>query len=540
MLGKMLKRGLSPLFITATFIIVLILLPSLMLVFRLFEPVTESWLHIKQYLLIDYLKNSMILLLSTGVFTGVLGTYFAWNLSRYQWRFGRLLETLLFLPMAIPPYIAGYVYGGIFTPYGTLDRLLDRVAINTIRIDILSMGGAIFVFTLFLMPYVMLVARGFFERLPKNIEESSRLLGKTSTQTFMNIILPMSRSAIVGGVVLVLLEVLNDYGLVKYFGIPTFSTAIYTTWFGLSDVDGAIRLASSLMSFVIIILLLEQFSRGKGKLSQARAVADRGIKKKADGFMRTLFFVTVSIYLFFALAIPFIQLLNWSLVAKDTVVFRNFDSVMFNTLLIAFVVTFFVVVSGIIIGNMNRLHSSVISKIYARIVILGYSVPASIIAIAILVFFISIDRSLSGIYQIAGLKKLFLTGSVFMLMFALVIRFMAIGFNNIEAGMSKIGKKYYEASKLLGKGEWNTFRLIDIPMLKPSIISASILTFVDVLKELPLTLILRPFNFDTLATRVYTYAGDEMIHEASVYSLMIIGVSIIALISLSRLRKEKI
>ena len=189
---------------------------------------------------------------------------------------------------------------------------------------------------------------------------------------------------------------------------------------------------------------------------------------------------------------------------------------------------------------MNRLHSSVISKIYARIVILGYSVPASIIAIAILVFFISIDRSLSGIYQIAGLKKLFLTGSVFMLMFALVIRFMAIGFNNIEAGMSKIGKKYYEASKLLGKGEWNTFRLIDIPMLKPSIISASILTFVDVLKELPLTLILRPFNFDTLATRVYTYAGDEMIHEASVYSLMIIGVSIIALISLSRLRKEKI
>ena len=536
----MLKRGLSPLFITATFIIVLILLPSLMLVFRLFEPVTESWLHIKQYLLNDYLKNSMILLLSTGVFTGVLGTYFAWNLSRYQWRFGRLLETLLFLPMAIPPYIAGYVYGGIFTPYGTLDRLLDRVAINTIRIDILSMGGAIFVFTLFLMPYVMLVARGFFERLPKNIEESSRLLGKTSTQTFMNIILPMSRSAIVGGVVLVLLEVLNDYGLVKYFGIPTFSTAIYTTWFGLSDVDGAIRLASSLMSFVIIILLLEQFSRGKGKLSQARAVADRGIKKKADGFMRTLFFVTVSIYLFFALAIPFIQLLNWSLVAKDTVVFRNFDSVMFNTLLIAFVVTFFVVVSGIIIGNMNRLHSSVISKIYARIVILGYSVPASIIAIAILVFFISIDRSLSGIYQIAGLKKLFLTGSVFMLMFALVIRFMAIGFNNIEAGMSKIGKKYYEASKLLGKGEWNTFRLIDIPMLKPSIISASILTFVDVLKELPLTLILRPFNFDTLATRVYTYAGDEMIHEASVYSLMIIGVSIIALISLSRLRKEKI
>jgi iron(III) transport system permease protein len=174
-----------------------------------------------------------------------------------------------------------------------------------------------------------------------------------------------------------------------------------------------------------------------------------------------------------------------------------------------------VVACGILIGNLNRLNPSIVSKIYARIVILGYSIPASIIAIGVLVTFIYVDRSLSGLYGVLDVKNLLLTSSKFILIFALTIRFMAIGFNSIESGFSKMGKKYYEASKLLGRGEWYTFRYVDFPILKPAILSAAILAFVDVLKELPLTLILRPFNFDTLATRVYTYAGDEMIHEAS-------------------------
>ncbi len=179
------------------------------------------------------------------------------------------------------------------------------------------------------------------------------------------------------------------------------------------------------------------------------------------------------------------------------------------------------------------------TKIYARIVILGYSIPASIIAIAILVFFISIDRSMAGIYGFVGAKNLFLTSSIAMLIFALTIRFMAIGFNNIESGFSKMGVKYYEASKLLGRNEWQTFIHVDLPILKPAIIGAMILTFVDVLKELPLTLILRPFNFETFATRVFTYAGDEMIHEASIYALIIVAISTSALLILLRLRRDK-
>lgn len=535
-MSKRIKRGLSPLFIVVTIIIALIVTPSVFILLRLFHPPTESWLHIKEYVLADYLTNSLVLVLGVSVITGVLGTFFAWSLARYKWRFGMVLDILLFLPMAIPPYIAGYVYGGIFTPFGTLDRILDQLNMAPIRIDMLSMGGAIFVFSLFLMPYVMLVTRGFLMRMPKNIEESARLLGKNQVQTFFQVIIPMARGSLVGGLVLVMLEVLNDYGLVKYFGIPTFSTAIYTTWFGMSDVDGAVRLAASLMSLVVVILLIEQFFRGRGKLSQARAVSDIGKKKEASKAYKILFYFIASIYILFALIIPLLQLVQWSMIAKQTVVLRRFGTILFHTIGVGMAVTILVVVCGVLIGNLNRLRPGISSKIYARIVILGYSIPASIIAIAVLVFFVSIDRSLGGVYEVFELKKLFLTGSIFILIFALTIRFMAIGFNNIEAGFSKMGKNYYEASKLLGKGEWETFYLIDFPMLKPAIISAAILTFVDVLKELPLTLILRPFNFDTLATKVYTYAGDEMIHEASVYSLMIIFVSIIALVILKNIR----
>lgn len=534
---KIKERGLSPLFVTVTFIIIAIVLPSVFIFIRLFHPVTESWLHIKEYVLADYIRNSLILVTGVGVITGIFGTFFAWSLSKYKWRFELLLESILFLPMAIPPYIAGYVYGGIFTPFGTLDRILVQAGLEPIRIDILSKGGAIFVFSLFLMPYVILITKAFFDKLPKTIEESSRLLGRNQTSTFFRVVLPMSRGSLVGGIVLVMLEVLNDYGLVRYFGIPTFSTAIYQTWFGMSDVDGAVRLAASLMSIVIIILLVEQFFRGRGRLSQARAISDRGVKKSASKIYQAVFYVLTFVYLLFALIIPIIQLAWWSSIAKQTNVMRRLGSILFNTISVGVVVTILVVACGILIGNLNRLNPSIVSKIYARIVILGYSIPASIIAIGVLVTFIYVDRSLSGLYGVLDVKNLLLTSSKFILIFALTIRFMAIGFNSIESGFSKMGKKYYEASKLLGRGEWYTFRYVDFPILKPAILSAAILAFVDVLKELPLTLILRPFNFDTLATRVYTYAGDEMIHEASVYSLIIICVSVLALILLSFIRR---
>lgn len=533
-------RGLSPLFVVASIIVLMILLPSFSVIGKLFRPATETWIHIKTYLLGEYVLNSIVLVVTVGIITSIIGTFFSWVLTQYEFKYNSFLSSLLFLPMAIPPYIAGYIYGGIFGYAGTLERIMRSVGLEPVHIDMLSMGGAIFVFSLFLMPYVVLVTRSFFFKLPASYFESSRLLGKTPYQTFMKVILPLSRGAIIGGAVLVILEVLNDYGLVKYFGVPTFSTAIYSTWFGLGDVESAIRLASHLMIIVMAVLIIEHLSRGRGRISQAKALAKSAIKKKPSKTLKIIFSTTYGLYVLFSLIIPIAQLTQWSLLASDRVVFRGFSSIFTNTLFLSGSVTILVILCGLIIGNFNRLNNTLISKIYSRVVILGYSIPASIIAVAVMIFFLSIDRAFGGVYDNFGLKGLFLTSSIVMLIFALTIRFMAIGFNSIESGFNKMGTKYYEASKLLGKNDWNTFMKVDLPMLKPAIISAAILTFVDVLKELPLTLILRPFNFDTLATRVFTYAGDEMIHEASVYALIIIGVSVIALTLLQKIQRGRL
>jgi iron(III) transport system permease protein len=499
----------------------------------------EHWAHIKEFLLKDYIWNSVILVVFVGLIVAIIGTYLSWNLSHYNHKHNGLKFALLFIPMAIPPYIGGYIYGGIFSYGGTLERLFRTFDIKPVHIDMLSMSGAIFVFSLFLMPYVVLITKSFFHKLPASYLESSRLLGQTSGQTFRKIILPLSRGAIIGGTVLVILEVLNDYGLVQYFGITTFSTAIYKTWFGLGDISSAIRLASILMIFVFVILSGEQLLRGRMQISQPRALAKSDQKKEPSKIQKTIFTFIFGTYIFFSVIVPIGQLIHWSIIASKKVAFRGMFTVIKDTIVLAIIVTIFVILCGLIIGNFNRLKKSVTSKIYSRIIILGYSIPASIIAVAVLTFFISFDRFLKPIYQIFELKNLFLTSSLTMLMFALIIRFMAIGFNGIESGFKKMGSKYYEASKLLGKGEIKTFFNVDLPLLKPAIISASILTFVDVLKELPLTLILRPFNYNTLATQVYTYAGDEMIHEASIYALIIIAISASALVILQLIQKEK-
>lgn len=538
-MNKNTKAGFNnPLFLIVSIIIMFVVLPFGFLLLQLFQPIGENWNHIQQYLLPEYLANTIILCASVAIFSGVLGVYLSWTLRKYQWKYKRLLQVLFVIPLAIPPYIAAYVYGGIFTPFGTLDRLLRSVNLPRIPIDVLSIQGAIIVFSVFLMPYVILTTSSFFKRLPSNIEESSTMLGKSKIQTFIHVILPMSRAAITGGVVLVALEVLNDYGLVNYFGIPTFSTAIFKAWFGLSDINAAMRLALHLMLVVIVILMVEQFTRSKGRVSQSRATSARYQHVKASMATRITFTVVSGLYVLLGVIIPVVQLMKWALMADLGRSISKILKISTNTIVLGVVVTLLVVTCGVLIGNLKRLSNSRISKVYSKLVIIGYSVPASIIAITVLAMFITIDRSFSGIYEFMNLSGLFLTTSILMLVYALTIRFMAIGFNSIDAGFSKIGKSYYESSKMLGKGEWKTFFNVDLPMLRPAIVSAMILTFVDVIKELPLTMLLRPFNFDTLSTIVYQYANDENIHQSSIYSLIIIVISIVSLLMLMRKDKE--
>lgn len=531
-------RGLSPLLLSSTILISLILFPSLFLIMKLASPLSPNWAHIKEYLLGEYIINSLILILSVSILSGLIGTFLSYGLSRFRFRHEKLMNILLYMPMAIPVYIGGYIYGGFWGNYGTVHRILLSLGIPYKRPDIFSIGGAIFVFTLFLTPYVILITKSFFKSISKSYFDVSKTLGHNEWSTFLRVVLPMSKGAILSGSVLVILEVLNEYGLVKYFGVPTFSTAIYSTWFGLGDLDSAIRLSSILMVIVFFVLTAQGSIDKSRRVSDSRSIANHSAKIKGTNKFYVLYSLVFVLYLTLSIVIPISQLVYWSILAIDSIVIKDLFSILSNTVIMAGSITITVLLSSLTIANCTRLINTKVSYLYSKIVVLGYSVPASIISVALLNYFIMVDKTFNPIYLYLGAPKMLITSTIALLCLALTIRYMAIGFNSIESGFKKIGMNYHNSARILGANPLKTFIMVDIPMLRHYIASAIILTFVDVLKELPITLILRPFNFDTLSTKVFTYASDEMIHEASVYALMIITISLILLLILQLSRKE--
>jgi len=481
-----------------------------------------------------YVINSTLMVLFTAFFTITIGISLSWLVVAYDFPGRKLLNWALVLPIAIPPYIGAYAYNGIFDYTGVVQVFL-REAFNFEKgikfFNIMNIRGAIFIFTIFLFPYIFIVTKSFLEKQSSSIVESAKILGRGSVDIFFNIVIPISRVAIIGGVSLVILEVLNDYGVVKYFGVPAFSTGIFQIWFSMGDINSAIRLAAVLMIFVIAILFFERIIRGRKKYSNTNSKVTPLSRSKLKG--KLAFFASFYGFSILSLGffIPVAQLFRWLSMTINRNVRLDLLELTMNSLLVAFIATILIVISALIVANFTRITNNSISKLYAKITIVGYSIPASVIALGVIVFFLYLDRNLHGFLRILSpdVKKLFLSSSLAMLIFAYYIRFLGIGFNAIEAGYEKVGNKFFESSRMLGESIFKTFYKVDMPMIKGAIISGSILVFVDILKELPLTLILRPFNFDTFSTRAFEYANDEMLQEASVASLIIIFISTIAI-----------
>lgn len=519
---------------------VLILLPNIDIIMHIFAKSNENWIHIKTYLLKDYIRNTLTIIIFTGGFAMAIGTMLAWLISAYDFPFRKFFKWALILPLTIPPYIAAYTYNGIFNYTGVVQRVLRNslhMKLNQDYFNIMSIKGAIFIFTVFLFPYVYMITRAFLEKQSASLIENARLLGRNTLEIFFSVILPISRAAIVGGTSLVILEVLNDYGVVSYFGIPTFSTAIFKTWFSMGDVNSAVKLSSILIFLVLGIMTLENWIRRRKKYSYTTTKIKPIVKKKISGIKG--FLATTFCLIIFSLGflIPTAQLIQWSLLTYEEILNIKFFGMVFNSLWVALVVTVFIVIMSIIIANYSRMEDNGFTKLLSKITLLGYSIPAAVIAIGVILLFVSLDKNLQGVFKAINPNstELVLSTSIFMLLFAYIIRFLAIGYQAIDSGFGKIGKKFFEASRMLGHGVNYTFFKVDLPMLKPAIISAFALTFVDVVKELPLTLILRPFNFNTLATKTFEYANDEMIHEAAIPALIIIIISVISIYLLYKL-----
>ena len=524
--------------------ILLIIAPNVNILINAFQEGNENWQHIKDYLLKDYIINSLILIVFTGIFTIFIGTSLSWIISIYDFPLRNFFKWGLVLPLAIPPYIAAYTYNGLFNYTGVLQSFLRNsldMKVNQVYFDIMSIQGAIFIFTMFLYPYVYIITRSFLEKQSAALVENSRLLGRNSLEIFFCIILPISRTAIVGGVSLVVLEVLNDFGLVKYFGIPTFSTAIFKTWFAMGDTDSAIKLSAMLMFLVLAILLLENIFRGRKKYSYTTSKVTPLKPQKLTGIQALGAMAYCLIIFSFGFMVPLLQLIHWSTLTYKKILNIEFWQLMINSLSVALSASVLIIIIAVVIANYCRISEGVIAKIYSKVTTLGYSIPGAVIAMGVIVFFVAIDKNLFWFYKLLNGQpsKLILTTSIFMLVFAYTIRFLAIGYNSIQAGFEKVGKTFFEASRTLGMNVTQTFFKVDFIMLRSAIVSGFILVFIDILKELPLTIILRPFNFNTLATKAFEYANNEMIHEAAIPSIIIIIISTSSIYFFHKLGEEE-
>ncbi|MDO9629886.1 MAG: iron ABC transporter permease, partial [Acholeplasmataceae bacterium] len=441
-------------------------------------------------------------------------------------------------PLAVPSYIAAYVYADMVSYTGTIGRLIQWIGING-QINMMNMTGASLIFAFTLYPYIYLLTLTSLSRQSSSYIESATLLGANKWKRLFSITIPLARPALVAGSLLVILETLNDYGVVQYFNVRVFSFAIFNAWFSLGDVNSAIRLSAYLMILVFGVILIERILRGRRQF-QMHVKTKLISRRKIHGWKQ----LGVTSFLWFILAIgfiiPFLQLI-WYLVLT---IHKSFNLriviATMNTVVNSILTALIIVIIALFMANFSRMKArSKLGKSWVKLANLGYAIPGAVVAVAVHVFFVDIDRLLAPIYSviIPNGPSLLITLSLFTLIFAYVLRFLSIGFNSIDSQYEKIGTKFTESAYTLGSNRIDALIRVDIPLIFPGLIGAFILAFVDIIKELPLTLILRPANYDSLSTIVYTYAKDEMIQESSLPSLILITIAGVLIYLLTHYKK---
>lgn len=525
----------------ALVIVILVTIPILTLITNIFGPPGNSWEHLKENLLDSYFVNTLALLAGVALCTFILGVSTAWIISSYNFPGRRYFEWLLILPLGFPGYIMAYTYTGLLDYAGPIQSILRNSFDITVQgglIDIMNLPGAIFILSISLYPYVYLLARASFLQQSKTLQEAASLLESSRIRAFFKVALPMARPAIVGGIALASMEVLNDYGVVKYFGVNTFTTGIFRSWFSMGDASTAIYLAAILMLFVFAVLFLENIQRGNKRYVSPNALnkpIERSNLSKAGQFFLTGICLAI---LMAGFLVPLAQILHWVSLTYHKVINEEFFILIYRSFSLAISSGIVIVILSVILLYALRLNPSKWIKSITKLAILGYAIPGAVVAIGIMIPVLGLDKFLARQLSADGVG-LWLTGSLSVVVFAYVVRFMAVGYQPIESGFQKTGIHINEASRLLGAGTGKTLFKIDLPMIKSSLFTGILLVFVDVLKELPLTLILRPFNYHTLATKTFDMATNEMVAESANPALVIILTGIIPIIFLNRMIRAR-
>ena len=517
----------------------LLLVPLLSVFSSVFVADQGAWAHISSTVLPGLIANSLLLALAVAFGVAVVGSYTAWISANLEFPGRKVLEWALILPLAVPAYVMAYAYTDVLQYAGPVQGLLRETFGWQVKRDywfpeIRSLTGAATMLTLALYPYVYVLARVAFLEQSTTLTEAARNLGLKPINIFLRISLPLARPAIAAGVALALMETLADYGTVSYFGVATFTTGIFNAWFSQGDRFAAGKLAVILMGFVIVVMLLEHWARRRARFHQG--TGQRHARAKLSGVKAWLATLLCVLPIAVGFAIPTLILLKLALTDGDVQFGARFIRLAVNSFGVAAVTALIAVSVALMLAYVARSSGKRMQAWLNRLVGLGYAVPGTVIAVGVLIPMIAFDHFLvDGIASLFGFKTgLLLTGGMLVLVYAYLIRFLAVALQSIEAGLSKITPTMDDAARSLGATPFEVLTQLHVPLLRTSLITAGLLVFVDVMKELPATLVMRPFNFDTLAVQTYNLAMDERLSEASTAALVIVLVGLIPLILASR------
>jgi iron(III) transport system permease protein len=539
--------------IGAFMIAALLSLPIWVVLSSAFVDARSVWQHLASTVLGSYIGNSLILMAGVGVGTSLIGVSTAWLVTVCRFPGRRLFESLLLLPLAAPAYILAYTYTDLLEYAGPIQTQLRswfgwQSAQDYWFPQVRSIFGAIVMLTLVLYPYVYLLARSAFLSQSSRLLEASCNLGCGPWQSFWRVALPLARPAIVAGLALALMETLNDFGTVEFFSVPTFTTGIYRTWFGMGERLAASQLAILLLLFIFGLIALERVSRQQQRFYQ-NALQGRSVSHRLSGWGMVGAMVACGLPVMLGFGVPVVVLLrlmgaggeavsrdgdvDFPTAASATGPSDRFWEFAYHSFLLAALTAVIAILLSIFLAYSQRLRPT--NRWATQLATLGYAVPGAVIAVGVLVPLGQFDNAVDAWSRSTfGVSTgLLLSGTIAALVFAYLVRFLAVGFGAVESSLDRIKPSLDDAARSLGCGPVATLQKVHLPLMRSGLVTGLILVFVDVMKELPATLIIRPFNFDTLAVRVYNLASDERLGEAAAPALAIVLVGLLPVLLLS-------
>lgn len=525
----------------AVTIAIIVALPVLTVLGHAFFPTENIWPHLWETVLPGYVLTTLELLSGAAAGTMLIGVCTAWLITMCDFPGRRIFEWALVLPLAMPAYVVAYVYTDILEFAGPVQSMLrDLFGWQSARDywfpEIRSLGGAIVVMTMTLYPYVYLLARSAFLEQSSGVAEAARTLGCSPWAAFRRVSLPMARPSIVVGVSLVLMETLNDFGTVDFFAVQTLTTGMFNVWLVMNNTGGGAQIAVVMLIFVVFLLVAERAARRRRGYHDTSTRPGRTTRYELRGQRRALAVLVCVVPIVIGFLVPAALLVSYAVEFYDVSLNNRFPQAAFNSILLAALAAGAAVVIGLFLAYSVRLRKNTALRNLARFASLGYAVPGAVLAIGILFPFGAFDNAVDSFMRATfGISTgLILSGTIVAVLFAYVVRFLALAYGTLEAGLGRVTPHMDDAARTLRHGPAQALIKVNLPIIRGSIMTAAILIFVDCMKELPATLLLRPFNFDTLATYVYQFASDELLEECALGAVTIVAAGVIPVILLTR------